>query len=86
MGFLDNVLSEVYSAPFPKEPPCRILILGDSAGYFEHVKSIISYNVDKVVLLVKNKTITVLGEELVIKKFCGGDVVICGKISSVIRS
>lgn len=85
MGFIDSIYSSVFSEPFPKEPPYRVLLLGDRAGYFESVKSVISYSQTKIELAVKNSLLTIDGENLFIKKFCEGDVVICGKILSVKR-
>ena len=85
MGFMDNIYTSVFLEPFPKEPPFRILLLGDRAGYFEKVKSVISFSESQIELAVKNAVVTVSGENLTIKKFCEGDVVICGKIVSVKR-
>ena len=63
----------------------RAVLFGDSAGYFENVKSIVSYEVKEVVLSLKNGGLRIKGKDLYIKKYCEGDVVICGKILSVER-
>ncbi len=83
MSFIDNIFSSAFLEPFPKEPPSRILLLGDNAGYFEHVKSIVSYSDTEIVLSIKKEEVSIAGENLIIKKFCEGDVVICGKIFSI---
>jgi len=83
MGFMDNIFKSTLIEPFPKEPPTRIMLIGDFAGYFEHVKTIISYSPEEIILGVKKNIVKVVGEKLLIKRFCEGDVVICGKIISV---
>ena len=63
MGFIESIYSSVFIEPFPKEPPYRVLLLGDRAGYFENVKSVISYSQTKIELAVKNSLLTIGGEK-----------------------
>ena len=60
-------------------------ILIDNGAYFQCVKKIQSYSMDKIVFSTKNQLVIVSGEQLYIKKFCKGDLVIWGKINVVER-
>lgn len=83
MGFIDNIVQCIGGESFPKEPQYRAVIFGDSAVYVENVLGIISYERENIVLSVKKATITVSGNDLYIKKYCLGDVVICGEIMKI---
>ena len=85
MGFIDNIRDCFCQNELPAECAYRAVLFGESAGYFENVKSIVSYEKEQVVLALKNGGIKVKGRDLYIKKYCEGDVVICGKILSVER-
>lgn len=85
MGFADSI-RECFGAEFPAEPVFRAVLVGDRALYVEGVCSIKSYSADKTELRLKKGGVTIAGEELVIKKYCAGDVAICGKITSVTRT
>ncbi|MBO5067027.1 MAG: YabP/YqfC family sporulation protein [Clostridia bacterium] len=85
MSFIDNIKSCFNSVELPKEPVFRALLLGDGAWYFENVTCIAHYDIDEIVLSLKKGSVTVRGENLYIKKYCAGDVVICGKIKSLTR-
>ena len=82
MSFLENIFNCFENSssllPLPK-----IVLVGNSSGYFEGVKSISSYSEKEIVLLTKTGKITLLGTNLTINKFCEGDVVICGKILTI---
>lgn len=86
MGFIDNIKNCFSIEELPVEPPFRAVLFGDGAAYIENVFCLAHYDVNEIVLSLKKGTITVRGEGLYIKKFCMGDVVICGKIRSVERS
>lgn len=83
MGFIDEILKSVGVENFPAQPCYKIMIFGESAGFFENVTGIRYYDEEEISLLVKNGEIIVRGEKLYIKKYCAGDVVICGKITSL---
>ena len=82
MHFSDDILSflglsEVTGAAEPK------VILAGNGAYIENVKSIKFFSYEKIQLIVKKGMIEITGSDLTIKKCCGGDMAICGKISSV---
>lgn len=85
MGLIDNIKDCFCQNELPANCYYRAVLFGDSAGYFENVKSIVSYEVKEVVLSLKNGGLRIKGKDLYIKKYCEGDVVICGKILSVER-
>ena len=83
MSFIENINSCI-SGQFG-EPVYRAVLLGDDAGYFENVKQIISYDKEEIVLALKQGGLKISGRDLYIKKYCAGDVVICGKIACLQR-
>jgi sporulation protein YqfC len=85
MGFIDNIIEFLGGEEFYKNQSFRAVMFGDSAVYFEGVTSIISYEKEQVLLGVKKGRLTIKGKDLYIKKYCMGDVVICGKISAIER-
>ncbi len=85
MGFIDSIKDCFCQNELPVECSYRAVLFGESAGYFENVKGIVSYEKEQVILSLKNGGIKVSGKDLYIKKYCLGDVVICGKILSVER-
>ena len=85
MGFIDEIKKCFTLEELPKEPIFRAVLLGDSAGYFENVSHIKSYSPEQICLVFKKGELLINGNALYIKKYCGGDVVICGKIQSIQR-
>ena len=84
MSFIDEVLSVFggdNAAPVP-----RVMLFGDTAAYLEGVKAIKSYSQDKIEVLVLKGEIKITGEGLFVKKYCAGDLAVCGKIKSVERN
>ena len=86
MGFIDNIKECFESYELPKEPIFRAVLFGESAGYFENVSGISCYSSEQIVLNLKRGGLKILGEKLYIKKFCMGDIIICGKIQSIERT
>lgn len=83
MGFIDDI-ARTFGGDFSfGNGFC--CTLSDSAGYFEKVSAIISYSEEEVVLSLKGGTLTVSGKGLYIKKYCEGDVAVCGKITGLKR-
>lgn len=78
MGFIDSIRCEIGEGfdllPF------RAVLFGDRSVYIENVKSIKSYSKEKIELCLKRGYVVITGEELSIKKYCLGDLAICGKI------
>ena len=85
MGLIEEIKQNFCDNEIPKEPIFRAVLFGEGAGYFENVKSIVSYTQEEVVLALSKGGIKVSGNGLYIKKYCVGDVVICGKIKKVER-
>lgn len=86
MGFIDSILDNI-ALPFEGDAlKNKIVLVGDSAGYFDSVSSIVYFSETEVCLAVKKGKIVVFGSGLYIKKFCEGDVVLCGKITKIERS
>lgn len=81
MSFIDEVLS-VFGGE-DAAPLSRVMLIGDGAAYVEGVKAIKSYSQEKIELFIKKGEISISGEGLFVKKFCGGDLAVCGKIKSI---
>ncbi len=85
MGFIDSIKSCFTPDELPKEPIYRAVIFGDGAVYLENICSIINYTSEEITLALKKGGLIVTGKCLYIKKYCVGDVVICGKIKAIER-
>ena len=85
MGFIDNIKECFSEWELPKEPCFRAVLFGENAAYFENVCNIYTYSVDEIVLSLKKGGLKISGEGLYVKKYCMGDLVICGKIRAVER-
>ena len=83
MSFLENIANSLGMEESLFPLPFRIMILGSKAGYFENIKSIKSYDKKEIRLAVKCGVIVVTGENLSIRKYCEGDVLVLGAINSV---
>ncbi len=83
MSFIDDVFESMGFSDFDKDRKYRYTVFGDEAGYFENISGIRYYTEEEIALSLKKGGITVRGEKMYIKKFCSGDVVICGKITAV---
>ena len=64
----------------------KATLLGREGVYFEGVKEIKSFSLEKIELRLKKGEALIEGEGLCIKKLCLGDVAIVGKIKSVTLS
>lgn len=84
MSFSEIVKQTVYTNDFPA-PTFRATIIGDNAIYLESVLSIKEFTKESITLRLKKGGITISGKELFIKKYCAGDMVVCGKIESFQR-
>ncbi len=58
----------------------RYTVLVSGGGYFEGVKRVGDFSPQKIVLYFAACSLSVEGENLVIKKYCDGDLQISGKI------
>ena len=85
MGFIDNIKQCVWLDAEPLNPCFRAVVFGESAVYVEGVKCILSFVKEEIVLGLKNGCLKVKGQGLYVKKYCLGDIVICGKICTLER-
>ena len=85
MSFIDSIKNCFTPDEIPKDPIYRAVIFGDGAIYLENVCSIISYASEEISLALKKGGLVIKGRCLYIKKYCAGDVVICGKIMAIER-
>lgn len=86
MGFIDNIRENFTEKELPIEPSYRAFIFGDNAAYIEKVNRIISYEPCEINLSLKKGGIKIKGEKLYVKKYCMGDVCVCGKITAIERT
>ena len=61
----------------------RYVCYSGTCIYFEGIKSVKSFSLEKVSLSAKKAIITINGQGLYIEKYLSGDAVVRGKISSV---
>ena len=60
---------------------CVITPLG--GGYFEGVKAVEDFSPERIIVRFLKERVEVLGESLVIQKYCDGDLQVLGKILSL---
>ena len=85
MGFIDDISNCFSAEELPKEPCFRAVLFGDGAGYFENIRAIKYYTAEEIGLCLKKGGLIIRGANLYVKKYCGGDVVVCGKICAIER-
>ena len=85
MSFIDNIKNCINSWENPNLSEFRLVSFGFRSVYFENVASIVSYTKEQIVLGLKKGALKIEGKELCIKKYCGGDVVVCGEIKKIER-
>ncbi|MDY6367482.1 MAG: YabP/YqfC family sporulation protein [Clostridia bacterium] len=83
MSFIDDI-KNTFGDEFLLGKNFRCTLFSD-AGYFENVCSIAGFSEEEIILSLKGGRLTVKGKNLYIKKYCGGDVAICGKITELKR-
>ena len=85
MNIFENIAEILGVSDLLGKPVFKATLVGDSAGYFECVLGIKSYSEEEIILSVKDGGVIIKGENLYIKKYCEGDVAVCGKIKAVER-
>ncbi len=85
MNFFDSIIQNFSSEELSAFTGCRVLMFGDTAVYIEGVRAILSYSEAEISLSVKKGELIVKGEKLYLKKYCGGDLAVCGKITALER-
>ncbi|MBR5900497.1 MAG: YabP/YqfC family sporulation protein [Clostridia bacterium] len=85
MSFIDNIYEALGEELLPDAPSFRALLIGGRACYVENAKSIIKYSEQEVAVAIPKGQILIKGEALNVKKYCEGDLVVCGKITGIER-
>ena len=85
MNFLENVLEVFGIGDIGKECLFKGIILGDKAVYLENVCGIAHYTKEEISVRLRRGGIVIYGEELFVKKYCAGDLAVCGKIKGIER-
>ena len=83
MSLIEDIFESLGLGDITTGGKSKITIIDDVGAYIDSVKSIKSYSKDEIILLTKNAEIIIKGKDLMIKKYCEGDVAICGKITSL---
>lgn len=83
MSFIDNIINSFGSDLCLEKEPLKMMVFGDKGVFLEGVVGIKSFNEKEIILFRKKGEALLNGENLFVKKFCGGDVVICGKINKI---
>lgn len=85
MGFIEDIKNCFSADELPIEPVFRAVMFGDCAIYLENVRSIVKYTPEEIAIALKKGRLKLMGNNLYVKKYCAGDLVICGKIKSIER-
>lgn len=83
MGFIDIIIEHLGGVEGVLNPQFRAVLFGKSAVYLENIIGIVSYEKEEILLCVKKGKVRIKGQNLYVKKYCLGDMVICGKITCV---
>lgn len=84
MGFSEVIKHTIIGEGFP-DPCFRAELIGDHAVYMQNVISINEFSSEKITLRLRRGGIIIEGKDLYVKKYCEGDLVVCGKIISIQR-
>lgn len=85
MGFIDNILENLGLDGLGEGVKSKMVMVGFNSLYLQGVKSILSFGEDEIVVSLKSYKVAVKGTGLSIGKFCEGDLVVCGKISAIVK-
>ena len=85
MSFIEDIKKCFSVEELACEPLYKVIFFGDSAMYMENVRCIVSYSPECLIVSLKRGGLKIVGENLYVKKFCGGDVAVCGKIIKMER-
>ena len=83
MSLIDNLRNCLDNSEVPHEPSFRAVVFGEYDVYLENVKSIVSFDSKEIVVLLKSGGLKIYGSNLGVKKYCAGDLVVCGKIKGI---
>ena len=85
MSFIENIKDCIGLENLPVAPTFRALLFGGVAVYVEGVKQMLSFTSEEIIVSVKDCSLKIEGEKLFVKKYCSGDLVVCGKILGLTR-
>ena len=83
MSLIENIKNCFNYNEIPNEPNFRAVLFGENAMYLENVRSIAKYDQEQIIVSLKDGGLDISGKGLLIKKYCGGDLVVCGKIKRI---
>lgn len=83
MNFFDSILEILGLDGIKDERLFKCVMIGDKAVYLENVCGIAHYTQKEITINLKKGGITVRGEGLTVKKYCAGDLAICGKVKGI---
>ncbi len=86
MSFIENILESFGIEKNVENSMEKAILFGDQGIFLEGIKGIKTFDYNQIILFTKKGEIKLTGEKLFIKKFCMGDVVVCGKIVAIERS
>lgn len=84
MNFFNDLKAE-FNCAFNISTDFKVVML-NSVAYFENIVGVKSYSKENIELAIKKGNIIIKGQDLVIKKYSLGDLVICGTIKSLERN
>lgn len=84
MSFFESV-KEIISLENLPAPTFRATLIGDNAISLEGVLDVVDFSSESVTVRLKKGGLIIKGVDLYVKKYCAGDLIICGKIISVER-
>lgn len=82
MKFIKEILSQISSGA-DTSFAFQFYIAEGYGGYFQNVKGVGRLSSEEIILLFKTGALIVGGENLVVKKYCDGDMLIEGNILRV---
>lgn len=85
MSFIENIRDCIGLENLPVASSFRALLFGGFAVYVEGVKQMLSFTSEEIIVSVKDCSLKIEGEKMFVKKYCSGDLVVCGKISGLTR-
>ena len=83
MSLIDSLRNCLDALEVPHEPTFRAVVFGEHAVYLENVKNIIGFDSNEIVVMLKSGCLRIYGSCLTVKKYCLGDLVVCGKIKGI---
>ncbi|MBQ8196572.1 MAG: YabP/YqfC family sporulation protein [Clostridia bacterium] len=91
MSFFDSILESLGVDSAPEGQFLKLTLIGNKGGgfcyaYLENVLSVKSYSPQEIAVCVKGGGVTIKGENMYIKKYCQGDLAVCGKIMKAERN